>query len=237
MQYLLLFLEGVITFISPCFLPMLPVYLSYFAGNNAALGAAPQKPLPGAIGFVMGFTLVFVTLGAFAASIGWLLREYSTQVNIVTGLVVVLFGLNYLGVLRIAFLSRSHDGLAARFGLQGIGAQAKPLSFRSAFLFGVVFSVGWVPCVSAFLGAALLRAAQQDAMAEGMFMLFVFSMGLGLPFIASALLIDRLKDAFGFIKRNYRVINAFSGALLVTVGILMMTGVFGRFVALFAPAL
>ncbi|MCL2674522.1 MAG: cytochrome c biogenesis protein CcdA [Defluviitaleaceae bacterium] len=237
MQYLLLFLEGLITFISPCFLPLLPVYLLYLAGGDGADGTAPRKPLRGAIGFVSGFMLVFVSLGAFAASIGWILRDYSTIVNIVTGSVVVAFGLNYLGILRISALSNSSGGLAAHLGLQDIGIQAKPVGFVSAFVFGVVFSIGWTPCVGAFLGAALMRAAQQDTVAEGMFMLFVFSMGLGVPLIASAVLIDRLKGTFDFIKRHYRVINAFSGGLLVVIGILMMTGVFGRFAAMFTPLL
>jgi len=225
MQYLLLFLEGIITFVSPCFLPVLPVYISYFAGSDAA---AKSRTLLNAAGFVSGFTVVFVALGAFAGSIGWLLREYGTLVNIVTGLVVVVFGLNYLGVLRLRFT------LLNKRGVQKASAEAKPLNFASAFLFGAVFSIGWTPCVSAFLGAALLRAAQRGTMAAGMRMLFVFSMGLGLPFIASALLINQLKGAFAFIKRHYRVISALAGGLLVVVGILMMTGLFGHFIALFA---
>ena len=235
MQYLLLFLEGLITFISPCFLPLLPVYLLYLAGGENADGeTTARKPLRGAVGFVLGFTLVFVTLGAFAASIGWIFRDYGTVVNIVTGSVVVVFGLNYLGVLRIAMLSNNSSGLADRIGMQELGSRTVPVGFVSAFVFGVVFSIGWTPCVGAFLGAALMRAAQQDTVTEGMFMLFVFSMGLGVPLIASALLIDRLKSTFDFIKRHYRIINALSGGLLVVIGILMILGIFGRVVALFA---
>ena len=100
--------------------------------------------------------------------------------------------------------------------------------------FGIVFSIGWTPCVGAFLGAALLRAAQQGGTLEGMFMLFIYSMGLGIPLIASAVLIDRLKGAFAFIKNHYGLINAFSGGFLILIGILMMTGVYGRFIALWA---
>ncbi|MCL2215595.1 MAG: cytochrome c biogenesis protein CcdA [Defluviitaleaceae bacterium] len=231
MQYALLFLEGIITFISPCLLPMLPVYVSYFAGGEAEKSGG-KASLRNAAGFVLGFTIVFVALGAFAGSIGGLLLDYSTAVNIITGLVVVMFGLNYLGFLpasRFRFTL-----MPARKKLKTIGTAAKTLTFPSAFLFGIVFSIGWTPCISAFLGAALLRASQQGHMAEGMFMLFVFSMGLGLPFIASAVLIHRLKNAFDFIKKHYRIINCLSGGLLVLVGILMMTGIFGRFMALFA---
>ena len=224
MQYALLFLEGIITFISPCLLPMLPVYVSYFAGDSDKRGS---NPLLNAIGFVLGFTIIFVAFGAFAGSIGRFLLTHGTAVNIVTGLVVMLFGLNYMGVLPFGF---------ARFsgGNKLIGTVSKPVNLPSAIVFGAVFSIGWTPCVSAFLGAALLRASQRGSMAEGMFMLFVFSMGLGLPFIASAVLIDRLKGAFAFIQRHYRVINLISGGFLVLVGVLMMTGVFGRFVGLFS---
>jgi len=227
MQYVLLFLEGMITFISPCFLPVLPAYIAYFAGERSA-DEGKTKTVVNAVGFVLGFTLVFVALGAFAGRIGWLLREYSTVVNLVTGAVVVAFGLHYLGVLRFSFGS-----LRAQSRLQQT-IEKKPLTFLTAFLFGLVFSIGWTPCISAFLGAALLRAAQYGTMLEGMRMLFVFSMGLGIPFITSAVLIDQLKGAFALIKRHYRVVNAFAGGLLIFVGILMMTGIFERFVALFA---
>ena len=271
MQYVLLFLEGVITFISPCLLPMLPVYVSYFAGGGRTQSAptgdiagqhscrgelcspvpqlisqpSPQSPgsiLPNAIGFVLGFTIIFVALGAFAGSIGRLLLNYATAVNIITGLVVIFFGLNYMGVL--AFLGKlRRQGSSGRWIARAssgrqvaapTGIAARQLNFPSAVLFGAVFSIGWTPCVSAFLGAALLRASQQGSAIEGMLMLFVYSLGLGLPFIASAVLIHRLKNAFAFIQRHYRVINILSGGLLVIVGILMMTGLFGRFMSLLA---
>jgi cytochrome c-type biogenesis protein len=214
MQYVLLFLEGIITFISPCLLPMLPIYVSYFAG-----GSGKGNALKNALGFVFGFTLVFVALGAFAGSLGRLLREQATALNLVTGLVVVLFGLNYLGVLNIPFLNRStqHE------------ANVRDLGFFSSMLFGLVFAVGWTPCVGAFLGSALMLASQEGSAARGMLMLLVFSLGLGIPFVVSAVLIGRLKTVFSFIKKHYKVINMASGGLLVAVGILMMTGLMGYF--------
>jgi cytochrome c-type biogenesis protein len=218
MQYVLLFLEGVITFISPCLLPMLPIYVSYFAGggNNKA------NTLKNALGFVLGFTLVFVALGAFAGSLGRLLREQATALNLVTGLIVVLFGLNYLGVLNIPFLNRT----AHR------EANVRDLGFFSSLLFGLVFAVGWTPCVGAFLGSALMLASQEGSAARGMLMLLTFSLGLGIPFVASAVLIGRLKSVFGFIKRHYRAVNIVSGCLLIAVGIMMMTGLMGYFLSL-----
>jgi len=204
---------------------MLPVYVSYFAGGGK--DSDVRNPLPNAIGFVLGFTVIFVGLGAFAGSIGRLLMAYSTVVNIVTGLVVILFGLNYLGILSFRL-----GPLGGRKRL--IGVMDKPLSFPSAIVFGAVFSIGWTPCVSAFLGSALMRASMRGSMVEGSVMLFVYSMGLGLPFILSAVLLHRLKNAFAFIQKHYRVINILSGGLLVLVGILMMTGLFGRFMAIFS---
>lgn len=233
MQYLLLFLEGIITFISPCFLPLLPIYISYLAGADETEDR--RKIFINAIGFVMGFTVVFIVLGAFAGSIGWLLQSYSTQVNIVTGLIVVAFGLNYLGLLRLNFMPFAKYLRLNWTGVSkwaGIGAGGKVLNFSAAFLFGMVFSIAWTPCVGAFLGAALLRAAMLGGMLEGMFMLFVFSMGLGIPFIISALLINQLKGTFSFIKKHYRIINALAGGMLIIVGILMVTGFFGRWMSL-----
>jgi len=221
MQYVLLFLEGIITFISPCLLPMLPVYVSYFAGGKVE-DKRQRTVLINAIGFVAGFTIVFVVLGAFAGSIGRLLIAHSTVVNIVSGSIVMVFGLNYLGVINFRIPSFS-----------GARKPDRPLRFYSAVVFGVVFSVGWTPCVGAFLGAALLRASQRGSMYEGMLMLFVYSMGLGIPFIVCAVLIGKLKKAFAFIQKNYRIINVFAGSFLILVGILMMTGLFGRFMNIF----
>ena len=218
MQYALLFLEGVITFISPCLLPMLPIYVSYFAGGKGKANAFKN-----AVGFVIGFTLVFISLGAFSGIIGFAFLRYRTVINILTGLAVVIFGLNFLGILNISILNRSVR----------IAEDVKELGFVSSVLFGVVFSIGWTPCVGAFLGSALMLASRQDSALKGIFMLLTFSMGLGIPFIASAVLIDRLKGVFDFIKKNYKIVNAISGGLLVVVGILMMTGSFGYFISLF----
>jgi len=214
MQYVLLFLEGIITFISPCLLPMLPVYISYFAAGEPG----KRRALVNSLGFVSGFTLVFVLLGAFAGTLGRLLVEYAIAVNIVTGLVVILLGLHFLGIFKLKFLSK----------MGRKNASTKDLTFFPSVLFGLAFSIGWTPCVGAFLGSALMMASSQGGTLTGILMLFVYSMGLGLPFIVSALLIDRLRGAFDFIKRNYKVINIISGALLILLGILMATGLMSR---------
>ncbi|HIQ78322.1 MAG TPA: cytochrome c biogenesis protein CcdA [Candidatus Scatomorpha intestinavium] len=217
MQYLITFLEGIITFISPCLLPMLPIYVSYFAGGGER---STGKTLSRALGFVLGFTLMFVAMGALAGTLGSFLTRHHTAVNIVLGLIVIAFGLNYLGVFRLKLFRGS-----------GRTLEHRELSFFSAVLFGIVFSVGWTPCVGAFLGSALALASQQGHVLAGMLMLLVYSLGLGLPFILSAVLIDRLKTAFDWIKRHYNIINTVCGVLLIAVGVLMATGTLGRLLA------
>ena len=217
MQYLISFLEGIITFISPCLLPMLPIYISYFAGGGER---TIKKTLTGAIGFVLGFTVVFVAMGALAGTLGSFLSRYQTWVNLIGGLIVVVFGLNYMGLFRLNFF-------------RGINRTIQPgeMGFFSAMLFGLVFSIGWTPCVGAFLGSALMLASQQGHVLEGMGMLLCYSLGLGIPFLMSAVLIDKLKSAFNWIKAHYGVINRICGGLLVLVGILMATGTLGRLLA------
>ena len=214
MQVFIAFLEGIITFISPCLLPMLPVYLSYFAGGGER---TVKRTLLGASGFVAGFTVVFVAMGALAGTLGSFLREYQTAVNVISGLIVIFFGLNFLGVLRINLFSGRKKSV-----------KKDNMGFFAAALFGVVFSLGWTPCVGAFLGSALMLASQSGHVLLGMMMLLAYSLGLGVPFLLSAVLIDQLKGAFNWIKRNYTVINIISGSLLIVVGVAMATGLLDR---------
>lgn len=216
MDYLIAFLEGIITFVSPCLLPLLPVYLSFFAGQD--LESNKKTAAVNALGFVSGFTIVFVLLGAFAGAVGGLLRQYGTIVNIVLGVIVILFGLNFMEIIRLPGINttRQHNIKSHKPG------------FISSLFFGMVFSVGWTPCVGAFLGSALMLAASSGQTTKGILMLLVYSLGLGIPFIVSALLIGKLKGTFAFIKRYYRIVNLISGGLLVIVGILMATGLMGR---------
>lgn len=211
MHYLLAFLEGIITFISPCLLPMLPIYISYFAGQSDSKGRA----VIGSLGFVTGFTIVFVSLGAFASSLGKVIFQYTDAVNIVTGGIVVLFGLSYLGIIRIKFFSLNQT------------FKGEKSNFFTSVLFGIIFSIGWTPCVGAFLGSALALASTTGSVTEGILMLLSFSLGLGIPFVISTIFIDKLKGTFDFIKRHYKVITTISGLFLVVTGIMMMTGYMG----------
>ena len=180
MTYLITFLEGLITFISPCLLPMLPVYVAYFAGGK---GEQKGSPFWKALAFVLGFTVTFGVLGAFAGTVGGLLRRYQTEVNLVCGVMVVFFGLNFLGVIRLNIFR----------GTGGMG-QSTEMGIFSTLLFGIVFGLGWTPCIGAFLGSALMT--------------------------------------FQFIKSHYLVVNRVCGALLVAVGIVMMTGLMNQYLAL-----
>ncbi len=220
MQYVFSFLEGIISFISPCLLPMLPIYVSYFAaGRDRDKG----KTLVNALAFVLGFTLVFVALGLFFGTLGSFLQSYSTVINIILGAIVVLFGLGFMGIIKPIF------------GMNGMkSADTKNLNFFKAMMFGMIFSVSWTPCVGAFLGSALAMASVSGSALQGTIMLLCFSAGLGIPFILSALLIEQLESTFDFIKRNYKVINFICGLLLVVIGILMMTGLLEKFLTVFS---
>ena len=218
MQYLISFLEGIVTFISPCLLPMLPVYISYFAGGEER---GTGRTVRNALGFVLGFTLVFVAMGALAGTLGSFLQNHQTAVNVISGLIVIAFGLHFLGVFQLNFFRGSSRGV-----------RSEDMGFFPAVLFGVVFSLGWTPCVGAFLGSALALASQQGHVGTGMLMLLAYSLGLGIPFLFSAVLIDRLKSAFDWIKRHYGIINRVCGVLLILVGILMATGTMGRLLSL-----
>ena len=217
MEYLVSFLEGVITFVSPCLLPMIPIYVTYFAAGEEE---SSRTVLKNALGFVLGFTLVFVAMGALAGTVGSFVLQHRTALNVVCGAVVVLFGLYFLGFIKLNL-----------FRGPKVSMQGKRLGFPSALLFGIVFSIGWTPCVGAFLGSALLLASQQGSAVVGVAMLLCYSAGLGVPFVASALLIDRLKGAFDAIRRHYELITKVCGWLLVAIGVLMATGLLGNLLA------
>ena len=220
MDYIIAFLEGIITFISPCLLPMLPVYISFFAGQKSE--NKKKTALINSIGFVFGFTIVFTTLGAFAGTVGGFLNEYRSLVNIVSGIIIILFGLNFMEIIRIPLFNKDHH----------LKLNTVNTGFFSSALFGVIFSIGWTPCIGTFLGSALMLAASSSESLKGIFMLLCFSAGLGIPFIASALLLEQLKSTFLFIKKHYRLINFISGGLLVVIGLLIATGLYGYFLSI-----
>ncbi len=221
MQYFITFLEGITTFISPCMLPMLPVYVSYFSGGGEN---GTKGTLKNALGFVLGFTVIFITMGAFAGTVGSFFQQHQRIINIIAGVLIVLFGLNFIGILKIPLLHRLHHHHKVNTSNHG---------FFPSVVMGVIFSLSWTPCVGAFVGSALIYASQQGKTLVGMGMLLCYSLGIGLPFVFSAILIDKLKSTFDFLKRHNRIISIICGSFLVLVGILMATGYLGRLLALF----
>ncbi len=217
MQYILTFIEGIISFISPCMLPLLPLYVSYFAPDRKE----NAKPLLRSLFFVLGFTVVFTSMGVFAGFLGSFFMTYRTVLNVVCGFAVIVFGLSYLEVIRLPFMT----GRSKNVSVTGLA---------SSFLFGMIYSVSLTPCVGAFLGSALMTAANSARVYEGALLLLCYSMGLGIPFVFSALLLDSLKGVFGFIKNNYKIINTVCGVFLIIVGIMMMTGYLGKLLSFFA---
>jgi len=204
MNILQTFIEGVISFVSPCMLPLLPVYVTYFAAGEAGRGTVLAR----AFAFMVGFTTVFVSLGVFAGSLGAALAAHRTAVNVVCGVLVIVFGLGYLGLFRLPFT--------------GMKSGRTPTSVLSAFLFGLIYSVSLTPCVGAFLGAALMLAASEGGALKGAVLLLSYSLGLGVPFVVSAVLLGRFRAAFGFIKSRYNIINPICGALLLLFGVWMI---------------
>ena len=213
MQYLITFLEGIISFISPCMLPMIPLYISYFSGDNKD---NRRKTILSSIAFVIGFTLVFCILGLFAGTIGQVLTKYKRIVNLICGIIIILFGLTYLDFIKIPFF-------------KGMKKKEKVTGVFSAFIFGIIFSINLTPCIGAFLGSALMMASSSQNMIEGVLLLLVYSLGLGIPFILSAVLLDKLKNTFNFIKKHYKVINVVCGVFLIIIGILMAFGILTTF--------
>ena len=220
---------GAVSFLSPCVLPLVPPYLCYMAGvtvddfradgDVAARAGARTALLASSLSFVLGFSTVFVLLGAGASTIGHFLRVWQEPLAMAAGVIIILMGLNFLGLIRIPFLSRE-----ARFQSQG-----KPASSVAAYVMGLAFAFGWTPCIGPQLGMILALAAQDGSITRGTGLLAVYAIGLGIPFLLVAAFFPRLKGAMAFLKRHMTRIERIMGLLLWTIGLLMLTGGFSQF--------
>ena len=206
MEYLLILLEGIASFISPCVLPMIPIYIAYFTGEKEK---NLRKAVINSIGFVLGFTLIFLLLSVFASTLGNMVSKNMQYFKIGFGILIIIFGFNYMEVFKIKFLNKT----------QNIKMNIEKLSFFKAMLFGIVFTISWTPCVGAFLSSALLLIAKNQDIIKGITLIIIYSIGLGIPFIISTILIEKLKTLFTFIKKNYGIIKNISGLLLIIMGI------------------
>lgn len=209
MEYLFTFLEGIASFISPCILPMLPIYISYFIGED---DKNTKKALKNASGFVLGFTIVFLILSIFASQIGSVISNNIKYIKFIFGILIIIFGLNYIEVFNIKFLNKSKE----------IKMNGKNLNFIKALLFGIMFSISWTPCIGTFLSSALLLIAKEQNILKGIILMVLYSIGLGIPFLISVVLIEKLKEMFDFIKKHYNIIKKISGVILIIMGIYTM---------------
>jgi len=206
MEYIFTFLEGIASFISPCILPMLPIYISYFVGRE---NKSKSKAVLNAIGFVLGFTIIFIILSIFASQLGIIISKSIKYIKIIFGTIIILLGLNYMEILKVKFLNKSKN----------ISIDTSKLNFIKAVIFGILFSISWTPCIGTFLSSALLLIAKEQEIIKGIVLMLIYSIGLGIPFIISVVLIEKLKEVFDFIKRNYGIIKKISGTILIVMGI------------------
>ena len=209
MDYLFTFIEGIASFISPCVLPMLPIYISYFIGED---NKKVSKAVINSIGFVLGFTIVFIVLSILASRLGGIISNNIKYVKILFGIIIILLGLNYMEILKIKLLNKT----------KGINKKVKDLNFFKALIFGMLFSISWTPCIGTFLASALLLIAKNQDMVKGILLMLIYSVGLGIPFIISAVLLEKLKEVFDFVKKHYDIIKKISGVILIIMGIYMI---------------
>lgn len=231
-------LAGLLSFLSPCVLPLVPAYIGFLGGTTLDMlseegeeaKAVYRRVVIAALFFVLGFTTVFVALGASASLIGQVLTDYKAELAFAAGAVIVLFGLHFLGLLPIGFLYRElryHNA-------------AKPASLVGAYVIGLAFAFGWTPCIGPILSAVLAAAASQESLGRGVGLLAVYSLGLGIPFLLAAIAIRPFLGLFAMFKRHLGKVEKAMGAALVVTGLLFMTGsinTFGNWMLETFPAL
>ncbi|KIZ47736.1 MULTISPECIES: cytochrome c biogenesis protein CcdA [Rhodopseudomonas] len=213
-------IAGLVSFLSPCVLPLVPPYLIYLTGatiEHVASGERDQTSrravMISALMFVLGFSTVFVALGASASLVGGLIRAWSAQLSIVAGIVIILMGLHFLGLTRIGFLMR-----------EGRLPIPKPVGLWGAYVMGLAFAFGWTPCIGPILAAILSVAAAEATVTKGAGLLAVYSAGLGIPFLLAALMVEQFSSVFARMKKHLANVERVMGALMILTGIGFLTG-------------
>lgn len=214
---------GLISFLSPCILPLIPFYLAFITGisleeltSEESLRQVRTKVVLNSLMFILGFSLIFVALGASATFLGKFLSRNIRWLEMVGGALVILFGIHFTGIFRLRFLDREKK----------VHLKSKPLGYLGTALVGVAFGAGWTPCVGPILGSILTMAATTQNIAKGMVMLAFYSLGIALPFFVSGLILHKFFEYFQSIRKYFKVITAVGGALLIIVGILLISGYF-----------
>jgi cytochrome c-type biogenesis protein len=213
-------IAGLVSFLSPCVLPLVPPYLIYLTGatiehvaNEETVSSSKRAVITSAVMFVLGFSTVFVALGASASLIGSLIRAWSAQLSIVAGIVIIIMGLHFLGLTRIGLLMR-----------EGRLPIPKPVGLWGAYAMGLAFAFGWTPCIGPILAAILSVAAAEATVEKGAGLLAVYSAGLGIPFLIAALMVEQFSSLFARMKRHLASVERAMGVLLVITGIGFLTG-------------
>jgi cytochrome c-type biogenesis protein len=217
------FSAGLLSFVSPCVLPLVPSYITYITGvsfkdltDSEARGKLRWATIAHSLLFIVGFSSVFVLMGASASYLGQVLSEYQTAIEKVGGVLVILLGIQFTGLIRIPFLQ-----MEKRFELG-----RRPLGYLGSFLVGVVFAAGWTPCIGPILSSILIYASTSKSFTTGVMLLSVYSLGLGVPFFLSSLAFNSFLSTFNRIKKYMRVITFISGCFLIAIGILFLTDLF-----------
>jgi len=214
------FLAGLIAFLSPCILPMVPIFLCYITGlgiedlQNDEGRAGARRLMPPAVAFVAGFTAVFVALGATASTIGRALNQHLETASLLAGAVTIAMGLHFLGVVRIPLLHRSAS----------LQIAARPSTLLGAFVFGVAFAFGWSPCAGPVLAAVLFLAGAEASVGRGSLLLFAYGLGTGVPFLITAAFAGPLLGALGRFRRHLPKVEKATGGFLVALGVIFLTG-------------
>jgi cytochrome c-type biogenesis protein len=214
------FLFGILSFISPCVLPIVPGYLSFISGisfeemqSSGNLSAVRKRVLLNALFFVLGFSVVFIALGASATAVGQFLKEQINLISKIAGAVIIIFGIHMTGIVKLPFLN-----FEKRFHAKG-----KKMGLAGSFLVGLAFAFGWTPCIGPILAAILAIASQQDSVGMGVLLLGAYSLGLGIPFLLTGWSITAFYSVFNKFKKHLPKVEIAGGILLIIVGVLIMT--------------
>jgi len=214
------FFVGMASFASPCILPLIPSYVSYITGisfDDLIDRGSRRKNMVvtffHSLAFVVGFSLVFVLLGATATLLGQLLADYQDAIRIGGGVIIILFGLFVMDIVPLPFLQQEAK----------LSIKSRPAGYAGTVLVGIIFGAGWTPCTGPFLAAVLTQASQAETVGKGMMLLAVYSLGLGIPFILSALALSAFLSAFGKLRGYLRTIKIISGSVLIIMGVLLIT--------------
>jgi cytochrome c-type biogenesis protein len=211
------FTAGLLSFLSPCVLPLIPSYVTFITGLSLEdLHRARQASLTHAILFIAGFTVIFVSLGATATALGQVLNYQRLWISRVGGVLIIVFGLYMLGVFNVAAFSRER-----RFHIAN-----KPVGYLGTFLVGIAFGAGWTPCIGPILGSILTYAASEPGIGRGVGLLLAYSLGLAIPFLVAAIALERFMGFFQRMKRHMLWVTRTSGVLLIAIGVLMVTNYF-----------